>query len=175
MQILQNERHCGDVLSRKTFTPNYLDHKSKKNRQDRNQYKQTDHHEAIVSHAVFDAAQKLLSVHKYRKQGYPLPTLQVVDDGALRGFVPVNRTWNGFSAEDYHRASSSAYNMTYETDGNGKQPVQTTHFDLSGYEIVRAQFFSTKFDPAMTVSKGKLCFNTACLKKFRDIEYGRCA
>ena len=39
MQILQNERHCGDVLARKTFTPNYLDHKSKKNRQDRNQYR----------------------------------------------------------------------------------------------------------------------------------------
>ena len=30
-QILTNERYCGDVLARKTFTPNYLDHKSKKN------------------------------------------------------------------------------------------------------------------------------------------------
>lgn len=31
--ILQNERHCGDVLARKTYTPNYLDHKSKKKQQ----------------------------------------------------------------------------------------------------------------------------------------------
>ena len=31
LQILQNERHCGDVLARKTWTPNYLDHKSRKN------------------------------------------------------------------------------------------------------------------------------------------------
>ena len=30
LQILQNERCCGDVLARKTFTPNYLNHKSKK-------------------------------------------------------------------------------------------------------------------------------------------------
>lgn len=30
LQILQNERHCGDVLARKTWTPNYLDHKSRK-------------------------------------------------------------------------------------------------------------------------------------------------
>ena len=45
--ILQNERHCGDVLARKTFTPNYLDHKSKKNKHDRNQYRQKDHHEAM--------------------------------------------------------------------------------------------------------------------------------
>ncbi len=31
-QVLTNERYCGDVLARKTFTPNYLDHKSRKNR-----------------------------------------------------------------------------------------------------------------------------------------------
>ena len=30
LQILTNERYCGDVLARKTFTPNYLNHKSKK-------------------------------------------------------------------------------------------------------------------------------------------------
>ena len=38
VSLLRNERYCGDVLSRKTFTPNYLDHKAKKNRHDRNQY-----------------------------------------------------------------------------------------------------------------------------------------
>ena len=27
LQILQNERHCGDVLAHKTYTPNYLNHK----------------------------------------------------------------------------------------------------------------------------------------------------
>ena len=25
--ILKNERHCGDLVSRKTYTPSYLDHK----------------------------------------------------------------------------------------------------------------------------------------------------
>ena len=51
--IIENERHCGDVLARKTFTPNYLDHKSKKNRNDRNQYIQRDHHDAIVRREIF--------------------------------------------------------------------------------------------------------------------------
>lgn len=32
LQILRNERHCGDVLTRKTYTPNYLTHLAKKNR-----------------------------------------------------------------------------------------------------------------------------------------------
>ena len=33
--ILHNERHCGDVIARKTYTPNYLNHKSKKNNKNR--------------------------------------------------------------------------------------------------------------------------------------------
>ena len=48
LQILQNERHCGDVLAHKTYTPNYLNHKSKKNMQNRPQYRKRDHHEAIA-------------------------------------------------------------------------------------------------------------------------------
>ena len=61
----------------------------RKNNHDRNQYRQTDHHEAIVSREIYDAAQKMLDASKYMKKGYPLPTLQVVDQGALKGFVPV--------------------------------------------------------------------------------------
>ena len=34
--ILDNERNCGDVLARKTYTPNFKDHKSKKNVNQRN-------------------------------------------------------------------------------------------------------------------------------------------
>ena len=43
--------------------------------------------------------------------------------------------------------------------------------DLAGYEVVRAQYFSTLRNPVMTISNGKLRFNTACLKKFEDVEY----
>lgn len=37
LEILRNERHCGDVLARKTFTPNFKNHKSVKNRGERQQ------------------------------------------------------------------------------------------------------------------------------------------
>lgn len=39
LNVLRNERHCGDVLAHKTFTPDYCEHKSKKNRGDRTQYR----------------------------------------------------------------------------------------------------------------------------------------
>ena len=171
--ILQNERYCGDVLSRKTFTPNYLNHKSKKNKHNRNQYLRRDHHEPIVTREVFNAAKKLIISAKYRTNGYPLPTLQVIDEGALKGFVPVNRTWSGFSSDDYQVASHSVYEQV--TDNNPEIPIemdyQKSHFDLSGFQIARAQFFSTRQNPAMTLSSGKLSFNTSCLRKFEDVEY----
>ena len=43
--------------------------------------------------------------------------------------------------------------------------------DLTGYEVVRAQYFATLQNPAMTISNGRLRFNAACLKKFDDVEY----
>ena len=171
VNLLKNERYCGDVLSRKTFTPNYLDHKSKKNRHDRNQYRQMDHHEAIVQREIYNAAQKMLAATRYAKKGFPFPNLKVVDDGLLKGFVPVNRAWTGFTGEDYKKASKVAYGN--ESDAEKiDNPVETgSKFDLSGYEIVRAQFFSTRLNPAMTISQGKITFNTACMKKFKDVEY----
>ena len=48
LQQLRNERHCGEVLTRKTYTPSYLNHKSKKNAGDRTQHRWRDHHEAII-------------------------------------------------------------------------------------------------------------------------------
>lgn len=171
VNLLKNERYCGDVLSRKTFTPNYLDHKSKKNRHDRNQYRQMDHHEAIVQREIYNAAQKMLAATRYAKKGFPFPNLKVVDDGLLKGFVPVNRAWTGFTGEDYKKASKVAYGNEQDAE-KIDNPVETgSKFDLSGYEIVRAQFFSTRLNPAMTISQGKITFNTACMKKFKDVEY----
>lgn len=94
--VLANERHCGDVLARKTFTPNFLTHKSKKNNNDRTQYRQKNHHEAIVSREVFNAANHLRASRNYSKKNRPLPVLSVVEDGILRGYVPFDKDWTGF-------------------------------------------------------------------------------
>lgn len=168
MKIIQNERHCGDVLARKTWTPSYLNHKSKKNNNDRNQYRQRDHHEAIVSREVFNAANQLQASKGYAAKNRPLPVLSVVDDGVLKGYVPVDKDWTGFSAEEYQEASESVY---WEKAQAERPTENGTRLNLSGYEIVRAQFFSTLSNPAMTISNGKMWFNMACLKKFGDEEY----
>lgn len=146
--VLANERHCGDVLARKTFTPNFLTHKSKKNNNDRTQYRQKNHHEAIVSREVFNAANHLRASRNYSKKNRPLPVLSVVEDGILRGYVPFDKDWTGFSAEEYREASES---VMKEPDVTVTADVKK-RLDLTGYEIVRVQYFSTMQNPAMTIS-----------------------
>lgn len=163
LQQLQNERHCGDVLARKTWTPNYLDHKSKKNRQDRNQYRQKNHHEPIISRDDFIAVQRLISNAKYGNRGF-LPDLHVFTSGALRGFVSVNPRWAGFKAADYTRASESIYDQVIQLPEQ-KVEVNSGDFDLRGFEVARAQFFSSANRVYVTFSITGIRFSTECVRK----------
>ena len=80
--VLQNERHCGDVLAHKTWTPDYLNHKSRKNRMNKMQYHHRDHHESIVSRDDFIAVQRLISNAKFGYKGL-LPCLHVVEESKI--------------------------------------------------------------------------------------------
>ena len=111
--VLRNEKHCGDVLARKYYTPNYKDHKQKKNRGKKNKYFQADHHDAIVSRAVWNAAQRILNSRRYGHEGTYLP-MRIIDRGALTGYISVNRNWAGFDSEDYFRASQIAMGLLDE-------------------------------------------------------------
>ena len=158
--VLANERHCGDVLARKTFTPNFLTHKSKKNNNDRTQYRQKNHHEAIVSREVFNAANHLRASRNYSKKNRPLPVLSVVEDGILRGYVPFDKDWTGFSAEEYREASES---VMKEPDVTVTADVKK-RLDLTGYEIVRVQYFSTmQNSTGGYLTAGALCRKLGCI------------
>lgn len=168
LQILSNERYCGDVLARKTFTPNYLNHKSKRNNHDRNQYRQKDHHEAIISRDDFFAVQKLIRNAKYRNKGY-FPEMPVVKSGFLKGYVVVHPKWAGFTVDDYYMASTSVL------EGVNKIPskplevkLEKGNIDLRGYELVRTQFISTIGHITVSISPSKLLFNKPSLIKLPD-------
>jgi len=163
--VIENERHCGDVRARKTYTPDFKTHKSEKNRQNRKQYIQRNHHEAIVDRDVYNAANLLKSSHQYAAKSRPLPTLSVIDGGILSGYVPVDKNWTGFSAEDYQAACESVKAEEPKTSVEGKRLY------MGGYELIRADYFPSNERPAMIITNGKLRFNTACLKKFEDVEY----
>ena len=168
VQVLRNERHCGDVLTRKTFTPNYLNHKARKNRGDRPQSLYRNHHEGIVSRDDFIAVQHLLNNSKYGNRSI-LPELRVIDSGLLRGFVTINPRWAGFKPADYYQASASIHPPD-EQQADASLPSSITlvpgDFDMRGFEITRSEFFDNYHRPYVLFQDKRIKFSTTCVRSF---------
>ena len=167
LQILQNERHCGDVIARKTFTPNYLDHKSKKNNNERNKYRMKNHHENIVSRDDYIAVQHLISNSKYGKQDF-LPSIQVVNEGILKGFVLINMKWAGFKPEDYIGACQTTKNRFLDIKKTVPSSPESGEFDLRGFEIARVQFINTFRSMNVTISNKCAFFSNESVSRFPE-------
>ncbi len=61
LRVLRNEKYCGDLVQKKTFTPNYLNHEKKYNRGEEDFVTLRDHHEPIISRELFEKAQAELA------------------------------------------------------------------------------------------------------------------
>ncbi len=169
VQILRNERHCGDVLTRKTFTQDYRSHRQLKNRGDRPQSHYFNHHEGIVRRDDFIAVQRMLDNAKYGNRSI-LPELRVIQSGILKGFVSINPRWAGFKEKEYYQASQSVY-LTTEEEAAAVASVQQIQlsagdFDLRGFEVARSEFFDSQNRPYISFSEKLVKFSMACVKKF---------
>ena len=170
LQILQNERHCGELLSQKTWTPNFRSHKSIKNRKDLPQYRKRNHHEPIISREDYIAVQRLIANAKYGNKGF-LPQLKVITEGALQGFVSLNPRWAAFTAKDYISASASAYGEALPKEKDIEIEAKAGDIDLRGYEVVRVQFFNTTKRKSITFSTESMWFGAECIRKLWNALY----
>ena len=173
LNVLENERNCGDVLARKTFTPNFKDHKSKKNVNQRNKYRQRDHHEGIVDRDVFEAAQlRRQLMAGIRGSNRTIPVLSVVDDGALKGFVPLHKDWTGFTGDSILDAAQSVLKIPA---GKTKEDY-TVHplgrqLNMESFQEVSGLSYHHRDKPYLRIKSGKMRFSSYCLQKFQDVEY----
>ena len=58
LKILKNEKYCGDLIQKKTYTPDYLTHEKRYNKGQEELVVLRDHHEPILDRTIWDAAQK---------------------------------------------------------------------------------------------------------------------
>ena len=131
ISIMRNEKLCGDVLARKTYTPNYKDHKVRKNKGKKNKYFQPDHHDAIVSRSMWNAAQRIINSRRFHHEGSYLP-MRIIDHGTLAGYISMNRSWAGFDFEDYYRASQIAMGLL---DDELEVDLETEYLPENGRRI----------------------------------------
>lgn len=60
LRVLRNEKYCGDLIQKKTFTPDYLSHEKKYNRGEEEFVSLRNHHKPIISREVFERTQREL-------------------------------------------------------------------------------------------------------------------
>ena len=97
--ILRNEKYCGDVRYQKTYSKDYLTHKSVKNRNVLPQWYWENNHPAIIKREQWNKAQELLDLKKWLKNSKPPKvmekkfTIAKVKSGALRGYFLIDMLW----------------------------------------------------------------------------------
>lgn len=166
--ILRNERYCGDVLSWKTHTVDYISHKKQKNVGDKIQHRQRNHHEPIIRRDDFIAVQHMLENAKYGNKSI-MPELEVIREGSLKGFISVNPRWCSFKTDEYIAACTDADEEKQQEDILIEADPGT--FDFRGFEVARSQFFDTTNKMCVTFDSKGVQFSTTCVKKFQDNQY----
>lgn len=69
LRIIRNEKYCGDLVQKKTYTPDFLSHEKKINRGEEEFVIIKDHHIPIISRDVFDKANDILNEKSCSQKG----------------------------------------------------------------------------------------------------------
>ncbi|MCM1174036.1 MAG: recombinase family protein [Blautia sp.] len=69
LRIIRNEKYCGDLVQKKTYTPDFLSHEKKYNRGQEEFIIIKDHHEPIISREMFEEANRILDERSLSQTG----------------------------------------------------------------------------------------------------------
>ena len=51
------------------------------------------------------------------------------------------------------------------------EEIEVNNFSYDGQQVVPAEYFAHRYEPSITFNQGKISLNTACLRRFPDINY----
>ena len=69
LRVIRNEKYCGDLVQKKTYTPDFLSHEKKYNRGQEEFVIIRDHHEPIISRELFEEANRILDAKSLSQEG----------------------------------------------------------------------------------------------------------
>lgn len=59
--------------------------------------------------------------------------------------------------------------LSREERQEAKRLAEEANFSFAGYQVVRREFISHRFDPAMTIRGNSITFNNSCISKLEDL------
>ena len=84
IRILKNEKYVGDLIQKKTYTPDYLTHSKKANRGQVPMITITDHHEPIIRRELWNLTQDRLQRNNKHKKGESSHSNRYVFSGKIK-------------------------------------------------------------------------------------------
>lgn len=146
----------------KTYTVDYLTHKTKRNEGERDQFYIADHHDPIVSREIWDKAQVFLRKLNYKNwkrsnQQRLIPIEKVL----LFGFISISPYWKEISIVRLQQATTKLMNgesgQIYEIATPEEREVEVMPDILNGFEEIDLEF--GRSDSIMTVVGSTVKFN----------------
>ena len=128
LRLIRNEKYCGDLVQKKTYTPDFLSHEKKYNRGQEEFIILKDHHEPIISRELFDAANRILDSRALSPEGKAKHSNRY----AFSGKIKCGCCGSSYVARYKTRKDGSQYKAwrCYEASKNG-----SPHIDRRGNEV----------------------------------------
>ena len=105
VKILRNEKYVGDLIQKKTFTPDYLSHVKKPNKGEEALITLHDHHEPIVDRELWNTVQEILQSRNRKNRSPSAHANRYV----FSGKIICGQCGGSFIARTKTRKSGSSY------------------------------------------------------------------
>lgn len=102
----------------------------------------------------------------YQHQGYQQGRHPAGQQPPEQMFAQQNPSMPGIRQPTY-----TARGLSREERLEAQRLMEEANFGFEGYQVVRREFMSHQFDPAMTIRGNSITFNNACISKLEDATY----
>lgn len=125
LRVIRNEKYCGDLVQKKTYTPDFLSHEKKVNLGQEEFVIIKDHHEPIISRELFDKANRMLDEKSLSQEGKAKHSNRYPFSGKIK----CGRCGASYVARYKNRKDGSRYKAwrCYEAANHG-----SPHIDKAG-------------------------------------------
>ena len=149
LRVIRNEKYCGDLVQKKTYTPDFLSHEKKYNRGQEEFVIIKDHHEPIISRELFDEANRILDAKSLSQEGKAKHSNRYPFSGKIKcgccgsSYVARYKTRKDGSRYKAWRCNEAAKNGSPHIDKAGNQ-VGCTSLSIRNEDATHIMYLVTK-------------------------------
>ncbi len=167
LRVIRNEKYCGDLVQKKTYTPDFLSHEKKYNRGQEEFVIIKDHHEPIISRELFDKANRILDEKSLSQEGKAKHSNRYPFSGKIKcgccgsSYVARYKTRKNGSRYKAWRCLEAARHGNPHVDKAGNQ-VGCRGLSIRNEDAIHIMYLVTK---SLKYNKKKIADNTLAIIK----------